>query len=134
MKRTRGAAPLTSPLAGEALAGEALARIDQLFAIERDVNGKPAAERLAVRRELSVPIVAELEIWMRGTRANLSRHDAVTTAIKYSLNDWEGFTTFLADGRFCLTNNAAERERRVVNRAARHGSSYARIGTANAPR
>ena len=111
MKRRNAAAPLISPLAGEALE-----RIDRLFAIEHDINGKPAAERLAVRQELSAPIVVDLESWMRETRANLSRHDAVTKAINYFLNDWEGFTTFLADGRICLTNNSAERELRAVAR------------------
>jgi transposase len=110
-KRKNGAAPLISPLAAEALA-----IIDRLFAIERDINGKPAAERLAVRQELSVQIVADLKTWLHATRASLSRHDAVAKAIAYFLNDWEGFTTFLADGRICLTNNSAERELRAVAR------------------
>lgn len=110
-RRKKGAAPLVSPLATEALE-----IIDRLFAIERDINGKPAAERLAVRRELSAPIVAEVETWMRETRSKLSRHDAVAKAIAYLQNDWDGFTTFLADGRICLSNNAAERELRSVAR------------------
>jgi len=110
-RRKKGAAPLVSPLASQALE-----IIDRLFAIERDINGKPAAERLAVRRELSAPIVAELETWMRETRSKLSRHDAVAKAIAYLQNDWDGFTTFLADGRICLSNNAAERELRSVAR------------------
>ena len=29
--------------------------------------------------------------------------------IDYMLKRWEGFTSFLGDGRICLTNNAAER-------------------------
>ena len=33
------------------IAAEAVRRIDELFAIEREINGKPAAERLAVRKE-----------------------------------------------------------------------------------
>lgn len=111
MKRRNAVAPLISPLASEALE-----RIDRLFAIERDINGKRAAERLAVRQEQSAPIVVDLESWMRETRASLSRHDAVTKAINYFLNDWEGFTTFLTDGRICLTNNSAERELRAVAR------------------
>jgi transposase len=53
---------------------------------------------------------------MREARGRLSRHDAVAKAIAYMLNDWAGFTTFLADGRICLTNNAAERELRSVAR------------------
>lgn len=110
-RKKKGTAPLVSPLASEALE-----IIDRLFAIERDINGKPAAERLAVRQKLSVPIVAELEAWMRDTRSKLSRHDAVAKAIAYLQNDWDGFVTFLADGRICLSNNAAERELRSVAR------------------
>lgn len=109
--KKKGTAPLISPLATEALE-----IIDRLFAIERDINGKPAAERLAVRQELSAPIVAELEAWMHETRSKLSRHDAVAKAIAYLQNDWAGFTTFLADGRICLSNNAAERQLRSVAR------------------
>lgn len=110
-RRKKGAAPLVSPLVSEALE-----IIDRLFAIERDINGKPAAERLAVRQERSAPIVAELETWMRETRSKLSRHDAVAKAIAYLQNDWDGFTTFIADGRICLSNNAAERQLRSVAR------------------
>jgi transposase len=110
-RRKKGAPPLVSPLASEALE-----IIDRLFAIERDINGKPAAERLAVRQKLSAPIVAELETWMRETRSKLSRHDAVAKAIAYLQNDWDGFITFLTDGRICLSNNAAERQLRSVAR------------------
>nr|XP_019703371.1 uncharacterized protein LOC109505333 [Elaeis guineensis] len=49
-------------------------------------------------------------------RQTLSRHDPVAKAIAYFLNDWEGFTSFLEDGRICLTNNAAERPLRSVAR------------------
>src|SRR6185437_12327538 len=42
------------------LATEAVRRIDQLFAIEREINGVPTAERLLVRRRESRPIVADL--------------------------------------------------------------------------
>ena len=91
------------------IAFEAVRRIDLLFDIERDINGLAAEQRLAVGTERSAPLVAELEEWMRGERARLSRHAPVAQAIDYMLKRWEGFTRFLADGRICLTNNAAER-------------------------
>lgn len=97
-------APPISPIAFEAVK-----RIDLLFDIERDINGLTAEQRLAVRAERSAPLVAELEEWMRGERAKLSRHAPVAQAIDYMLKRWKGFTHFLADGRICLTNNAAER-------------------------
>jgi transposase len=111
LKRQKGGVPLVSPLAKEALEW-----IDQIFAIEREINGLTASERLSVRQERVAPLIQALETWMREKRGILSRHDAVAKAIAYLLNDWAGFTTFLEDGRICLTNNAAERELRSVAR------------------
>ncbi|MGE0700957.1 MAG: IS66 family transposase [Hyphomicrobiaceae bacterium] len=91
------------------IAFEAVRRFDLLFDIERDINGLAAEQRLAVRTERSAPLVAELEEWMRGERARLSRHAPVAQAIDYMLKRWEGFARFLHDGRVCLSNNAAER-------------------------
>ena len=48
--------------------------------------------RLAVRRELATPLVAELEQWLREQRAALSRHTPVAKAINYMLGDWTAFT------------------------------------------
>ena len=110
-RKKKGAAPIVSPLAVEALQ-----RIDRIFDIERDINGRTAAERLAVRKEQVAPIVHDLESWMLEERSKLSRHDPVAKAINYLLNDWQGFTSFLGDGRICLTNNAAEREVRGIAR------------------
>ena len=108
-KRRGKRAPPISPLALEAVK-----RIDALFDIERTVNGESAERRLAVRREQSAPLVAELEEWMRTERAGLSRHAAVAKAMDYMLKRWDGFARFLDDGRICLTNNAAERALRGI--------------------
>ena len=94
------------------IALEAVKRIDALFAIERAINGRDAAERLRVRQEQSAPLVAELEAWLREERQRLSRSASVAQPIDYMLRRWERFTGFLNDGRICLTNNAAERSLR----------------------
>ena len=103
-RKARGKTGLISPIALEAVK-----RIDALFDIERDINGRTAVERRVIRQELSAPCVAELENWMRERRARLSRHDPVAKALDYMLTRWTAFTGFLDDGRICLTNNAAER-------------------------
>lgn len=98
------------------IAALAVKRIDALFEIERMVNGQSAEARLAMRQLQSAPLVAELEGWLRGERALLSKHAKVAKAIDYLLssNHWPGFTRFLEDGRVCLSNNAAERSLRGV--------------------
>ncbi len=89
-------------------------RSDVLFEIERTINGTTPEQRLAVRRERSRPLIAELEIWMRQQRALLSSKNDTAKAINYLLNRWAAFTRFLDDGLACLTNNAAERALRGV--------------------
>jgi transposase len=96
------------------LAVEAVRRIDAIFAIEREINGQSAQQRLAVRRERVAPLVASLEQWMRNERAKLSRHNDIVKAMDYMLKQWKAFTCFLDDGRICLTNNSAERSLRGV--------------------
>ena len=96
------------------MALEAVKRIDALFAIEREANGLPADERLAIRRELSLPLLVDLESWMRTERARLSRHADTAKAMDYMLTKWDAFTRFTTDGRICLSNNAAERALRGI--------------------
>ena len=96
------------------LAVEAVRRIDELFAIERRINGLSAGDRLAVRQRESKPVVADLETWMRAERARLSRHAETARVIDYMLTRWPAFIRFLDDGRICLSNNAPERALRGV--------------------
>jgi transposase len=91
------------------IALEAVERIDALFDIERSINGLSAAERLEVRTEQSVPLVADLELWLKDQRSRLSRSASVARPIDDLLKRWPSFTRFLQDGRVCLSNNAAER-------------------------
>lgn len=96
------------------LAVEAVRRIDAIFALEREINGAPAAQRLTVRQQHAVPLVDDLERWMRGERGRLSRHAEVAKAMDYMLTRWAAFRAFVGDGRICLTKNAAERSLRGV--------------------
>ncbi|MGV1014825.1 MAG: IS66 family transposase [Methyloceanibacter sp.] len=96
------------------IAIEAVRRIDALFDIEREINGRTAEQRLAVRAERSRPLVVELEAWLRRQRARLSAKSKTANAIDYLLKRWAAFTRFLADGKVCLSNNAAERALRGI--------------------
>src|SRR3979411_2097103 len=93
---------------------EAVRRIDALFELERSINGQNAERRRAVRQEVSAPLVADLERWMREQRPKLSRSNDLAKAMDYLLKRWTAFTRFLDDGRICLSNNAAERALRGI--------------------
>jgi transposase len=107
--KARGTLAVIAPLAFEAVK-----RIDAIFDIEREINGRSIDERLAVRRERVAPLVSELESWLREQRTKLSRHSDVGKAMNYMLKRWNTFTRFLDDGRICITNNAAERALRGI--------------------
>lgn len=96
------------------IALEAVKRYDELFEIERQINGLSAEERLAVRQQKSKPLFDDMHEWLTKERATLSRSSEVIEPIDYMLKRWEGFALFLEDGRVCLTNNAAERALRSV--------------------
>lgn len=96
------------------IAIEIVRRIDALFEIERSINGKSPAERLAVRENLSRPLVEDLEVTMRAQLDRLSRGHDLAKAINYILKRRAAFTLFLEDGRVCLSNNAAERGLRGI--------------------
>jgi transposase len=103
-----------TPVPISPLALEAVQRIDALLEIERSINGASAERRRAVRQDLSAPLVADLEVWMREQRARLSRGSDIAKAMDYMLKRWSAFTRFLDDGRICLSNNAAERALRGI--------------------
>ena len=106
------------------IAIEAVERIDALFAIEREINGKAPQERRRVRNEHSRPLVIALEAWLREQRRKLSASNQVAKAIAYSLNRWSGLIRFLDDGRLCMSNNAAERALRGIA-VGRHNWTFA---------
>jgi transposase len=107
--KARGTLAVIAPLAFEAVK-----RIDAIFDIEREINGRSIDQRVAVRRDRVAPLVSELETWMRQEYGKLSRHSDVAKAMNYMLSRWQAFTRFLDDGRICITNNAAERALRGI--------------------
>ncbi|WP_340318392.1 IS66 family transposase [Rhizorhabdus argentea] len=96
------------------IALEAVQKIDALFDIERAINGKSPAERVALRQQLSAPLITELHAWLVEQVAKLSRSHDLAKAINYMLRRWAAFSRFLDDGRVCISNNAAERALRCV--------------------
>ncbi len=96
------------------IAKEALDRIGALYAIERDIRGRPPEERQWMRNEHSRPLLESLEQWLKVSLGKLSRKSDVSTAIRYALERWTALTRFCNDGRIEIDNNAAERALRGV--------------------
>jgi len=96
------------------IAFEAVRKMDEIFLLERSINGKSPEERLAARHRDIAPLVNDLIDWMKKERGKLSRHNEVAKAFDYMLKRIDIFTRFLCDGCICLSNNAAERELRGI--------------------
>jgi transposase len=101
-------------LAKAPIAAEAVPRMDEIFAFERTIIGKPPDERLERRQKVITPRVDDLRAWLTEQRAKLSPKSDTAKAINYGLSRWVEFTRFLDDGRICMTNNAAERALRGI--------------------
>lgn len=96
------------------IATEALDRIGALYAIERDIRGRPPDERRQIRQQRSLPLLHALQDWLKGCAAKLSRKSAVTVAIHYALGRWTQLLRYVNDGLLEIDNNAAERSLRAV--------------------
>jgi transposase len=96
------------------IAGEGLRRIQEFYAIETEINGKPANVRLAERQARAVPLLAAFKTWAEGERRRLSTKTKLGKALQYSLSRWDALTRYTTDGRLAIDNNAAERAIRGI--------------------
>ncbi len=96
------------------IASEALERIAALYAVEKEIRGRPPDERQQVRTTRAQPLLQPLHEWFEVSLTKLSRKSDTTAAIRYALGLWEALTRYCDDGRLEIDNNAAERALRVV--------------------
>ena len=96
------------------IAAQALRRIADLYAIERDILGKPPDIRQAQRHARAGPLLQEMHVWLSQLVGRVSAKSELAKAIVYSLTRWQALTRYCQDGRIEMDNNAAERALRVV--------------------
>ena len=100
------------------IAGEAVALMDALFAVERQAKDVSLAERLELRQKQSVSVLAELHRKLLIWKDQLLPKHPMADAVNYTLGQWEALTVFTTDGAVPIDNNVSEREmkRVVLNR------------------
>jgi hypothetical protein len=98
-----------------------LARIGQLYAIERELKARCADEwrdlpreeledRIVdVRQERSVPVLMALHAWLEAEKPRLLPKAALRGAMDYLLNHWQALVRYTTDGTLAIDNGAAER-------------------------
>jgi hypothetical protein len=96
-------------------AGWFLKQIQLLYAIERfcrQANLGPE-ERLALR-ENAIPILQGIKERMETVAPTLTPKNVLSTAIRYSLNQWDELTVYTTDGRLEIDNNLVENSIRPI--------------------
>jgi transposase len=86
-----------------------LDRINQLFAIERELKSKSPEDRFAARDLRIRPIVEELRKWLDDIAPSILPKSLFGLAVNYGRHQWTNLVRFLEDGRVEIDNNRAER-------------------------
>jgi hypothetical protein len=82
--------------------------------IEADIRGRSADQRQAVRQHKTRPLIAALKTWLEKTLTQLPGASEIAKAVRYALNQGDGLTRFLDDGRIEIDSNSIERAMRPV--------------------
>ena len=95
-----------------------LTQMQELYAIERRAKDGNFThqQRYELRQEESVPILNQLEQWMKeqyGT-ANALPESSIGKAIAYSLRRWQKLCLYTTDGKLLIDNNLVENAIRPV--------------------
>jgi transposase len=93
---------------------EAVERIAQLYAIEKEIRGRLPEQRREVRQLRSRPLLDSLKQWLQETLGKLSKKSETAVAVRYALGQWKVLELYCDDGRLEIDNNSAERSLRAV--------------------
>ena len=97
------------------LAHEALARIGELYAVERMAQQREltADEIRALRQTESWPRLEALQEWLERARDEVTPKHPLSQACRYALGNWAALVRYCEDGELAIDNNATERAMRA---------------------
>ena len=97
-------------------ANHVLSKMQELYAIEQACRdaGLDFDARKLVRQEKSLPILEELETWLKSNILEVLPKSAIGGAIAYTLGLWERLKRYVEDGRYEIDNNLIENSIRPV--------------------
>jgi transposase len=99
---------------GSAIAEEAIRRIADLYAVEKQARGRSAEERAALRQANARPVFDDLEVWLREQLPKISGKTPLAAAIRYALDRMPKARPYLGNGILELDNNCVERAMKPV--------------------
>jgi transposase len=99
---------------GSPIAGEALRRIAEIYAIEARIRGLPPDRRRHIRQTETKPLLEAMKTWLEPELGRVSAKSKLAGAIRYALRHWQGLSLFLEDGRVEVDSNTVERTIRPI--------------------
>jgi transposase len=93
---------------------EVIEHLQAVYAIEAEIRGSGAEQRLAARSTRAAPLMEALKARLTATVGQLFSQSTLAEAINYALNHWDGLTLFLRDGRVEVDTNTVERSMRPI--------------------
>lgn len=90
------------------LAGVALAKIQQLYRIERETKTLYAEERQRIRQERALPLLEDIRCWLDEYLPIVPPRSPLGKAMNHAHKQWSKLTVYVADGRLRIDNNLTE--------------------------
>jgi transposase len=96
--------------------GVMLAYIGLLYGVEKEARDLTlnAEGRLALRQAKAVPILEDIEAYLKREQRNVLPKSPEGQAIAYTLSNWQALVRYTEDGDLEIDNNGAERSLRGI--------------------
>ena len=104
--------PVARMSTGEGLARVAMDFYKRLYRIERQATAQEMTpeQRWALRQAHARPLMAQFKDWLESHHPSVLPKSPLGKAFHYALVRWDGFCTYLDDGRIEIDNNLTEQQ------------------------
>ncbi len=99
---------------GSAIAEEAIRRIAELYAVEKEARGLPPDERARLRQAKAKQVLNDLDTWLGVQLTRISGKTPLANAIRYAITRIKRLRPYLDHGILEIDNNTAERGMRAI--------------------
>ena len=89
-------------------ADQALAWIQKLYLIEKQIKDDPPERRYQIRQQQAKPLIDNIEEWLQKSLLHVPPKTALGKALTYLHNQWDRLIGYLDDGTYPIDNNLAE--------------------------
>jgi hypothetical protein len=103
-----------------------LAYVRLLYDVEREAKDHKwtGEARRALRQNKSMPVLADIEAYLRREQPQVLPKSPIAEAIGYALNNWPALLRYCEDGDLEIDNNGAERSLRCIAVGRRNWMFY----------